>query len=331
MRRLGVPKKNGKSELGAALALYMLCADGEQEAEVYSCASDRQQASIVYNVAVSMVQQCPALARRIKIVESMKRMVYLPTKSIYQVLSSEVKTKHGLNVSACVFDELHTQYTRDLYDVMTTGSGDARRQPLFFFMTTAGTDRHSICFEVHQYALDLLEGRKVDATFYPVIYGLADSEDWGMEANWYKANPSLGETIHIDKVRDAYQKAKDDPAQENLFRQLRLNQWVKQSIRWMPMDRWDRCGKPVDAQALEGRVCYGGLDLSGTSDITAFVLVFPPLDEEEPYHVLPFLWLPEETIPLRVKRDHVPYDIWQRQGLFEVTEVKARCSCSRML
>ena len=130
-------KKAGKSELAAAVALYMLAGDGEEGAEIYGCANDRQQASIVFDVAKDMVLQCPALLKRIKIVESQKRLVYLPTRGIYQVLSSEVATKHGLNVSACIFDELHTQPTRALYDVMTQGSGDARKQPLWFFLTTA--------------------------------------------------------------------------------------------------------------------------------------------------------------------------------------------------
>lgn len=180
-----IPKKNGKSELGAAIALNMLCNDDEWKAEVYSCASDRQQAAIVFDVAVDMVKQSPALSKRIKIVPSVKRMVYQPTGSIYQVLSSEVATKHGLNVSACIFDELHTQPTRALYDVMTQGSGDARKQPLWFFLTTAGTDRNSICWEVHQKALDILEGRKADPRFYPVLFGLPDDADWTSEENWY--------------------------------------------------------------------------------------------------------------------------------------------------
>ena len=230
-----IPKKQGKSELGAAIALNMLVNDDEWKAEVYSCASDRQQAAIVFDVAVDMVKQSPALLKRIKIIPSMKRMVYQPTGSIYQVLSSEVATKHGLNVSACIFDELHTQPTRALYDVMTQGSGDARKQPLWFLLTTAGTDRNSICWEVHQKALDILEGRKADQRFYPVIFGLPDDADWTSEENWYKANPSIGHTITIDKVRDAFHKAQETPADENMFRQLRLNQWVKQSIRWMPM------------------------------------------------------------------------------------------------
>ena len=315
-----IPKKNGKSELGAAIALNMLINDDEWKAEVYSCASDRQQAAIVFDVAVDMVRQSPALMKRVKIIPSTRRMIYQPTGSIYQVLSSEVATKHGLNVSACIFDELHTQPTRALYDVMTQGSGDARRQPLWFLLTTAGTDRNSICWEVHQKALDILEGRKIDPRFYPVLFGLPDDADWTSEENWYRANPSLDHTITIDKVRDAFHKAQETPADENQFRQLRLNQWVKQSVRWMPMDKWDECGGVVDPYALEGRACYAGLDLSSTSDLTALVLVFPPTSEDEPYIALPFFWLPEETLSLRVRRDHVPYDQWARRGFIQTTE-----------
>ena len=315
-----IPKKNGKSELGAAIALNMLINDDEWKAEVYSCASDRQQAAIVFDVAVDMVRQSPALMKRVKIIPSTRRMIYQPTGSIYQVLSSEVATKHGLNVSACIFDELHTQPTRALYDVMTQGSGDARKQPLWFLLTTAGTDRNSICWEVHQKALDILEGRKIDPRFYPVLFGLPDDADWTSEENWYRANPSLDHTITIDKVRDAFRKAQETPADENQFRQLRLNQWVKQSVRWMPMDKWDECGGVVDPYALEGRVCCAGLDLSSTSDLTALVLVFPPTSEDEPYIALPFFWLPEETLSLRVRRDHVPYDQWARRGFIQTTE-----------
>ncbi len=315
-----IPKKNGKSELGAAIALNMLINDDEQRAEVYSCASDRQQAAIVFDVAADMVRQDRTLSKLIKIIPSTKRMVYAKTGSIYQVLSSEVSTKHGLNVSACIFDELHTQPNRDLFDVMTQGSGDARKQPLWFFLTTAGTDRNSICWEVHQKALDILEGRKDDPRFYPVIFGLPDTEDWTNEENWKKANPSLNFTIGIDKVRDAFHKAQETPADENMFRQLRLNQWVKQSVRWMPMDKWDECGGAVDEYALEGRACYAGLDLSSTSDLTAMVLVFPPRDEDEQYIVMPHFWLPEDTLQLRVRRDHVMYDKWEKQGFLHTTE-----------
>lgn len=315
-----IPKKNGKSELAAGVALYLTCGDGEWGAEVYGCASDRQQASIVFDVAVEMVDQCPALKKRIKPVMSQKRLVYKPTNSFYQVLSSEAFTKHGLNVHGVIFDELHSQPNRELFDVMTKGSGDARKQPLYFLITTAGTDRNSICFEQHQKAVDILEGRKIDSTFYPVMYGLKDEDDWSLEDNWYKVNPSLGYTIDIEKVRNAFNSAKENPAEENLFRQLRLNQWVKQSVRWMPMHVWDKCSFEVNPERLRGRECYGGLDLSSTTDLTAFVLVFPPIDENDKYQILPFFWIPEDTINLRVRRDHVPYDVWEKQGFIKTTE-----------
>ncbi|RRK33474.1 terminase large subunit [Schaedlerella arabinosiphila] len=315
-----IPKKNGKSELAAGVALYMTCGDNEWGAEVYGCASDRQQASIVFDVAVDMVEQCPALKKRIKPVMSVKRLVYKPTNSFYQVLSAEVYTKHGLNVHAVIFDELHSQPNRELFDVMTKGSGDARTQPLFFLITTAGTDRHSVCFEQHQKAEDILCGRKADPTFYPVIYGASDDADWTSEEVWYRANPSLGHTIDIGKVRNACLSARDNPAEENIFRQLRLNQWVKQSTRWMQMEKWDACAFPVDEGELLGRECYGGLDLSSSIDITAFVLVFPPRDDTERYVFLPFFWIPEENMVRRVRRDHVPYDVWEKQGFLETTE-----------
>ena len=315
-----IPKKNGKSELAAAIALYLTCGDGEWGAEVYGCAADRQQASIVFDVAVDMVDQSPALKKRIKPILSQKRLVYMPTASFYQVLSAEAFTKHGLNVHGVIFDELHAQPNRQLYDVMTKGSGDARKQPLFFLITTAGTDRHSICWEVHQKADDILRGKKHDPTFYPVIYGIEDSDDWTDEANWYKANPSLDHTIDIEKVRAAFISAKENPAEENLFRQLRLNQWVKQSVRWMPMHLWDKCSFEVNPEKLKGRECYGGLDLSSSIDITAFVLVFPPVPDDDKYYVLPNFWIPEENLDLRVRRDHVPYDIWKQQGYLQTTE-----------
>ena len=203
---------------------------------------------------------------------------------------------------------------------MTKGSGDARMQPLYFLITTAGTDTNSICYETHQKAVDILEGRKKDSTFYSVIYGAEMDEDWTDPKVWKKANPSLGETIGMDKVKATCESARQNPGEENSFRQLRLNQWVKQAVRWMPMEKWDACAFPVDPEELEGRVCYGGLDLSSTTDLTCFCLVFPPEDESEPYYILPYYWLPEENLPLRVNRDHVPYDVWEWQGYIQTTE-----------
>ncbi len=315
-----IPKKMGKSELAAAVALLLTCGDGEERAEVYGCAADRNQASIVFNVAADMVRMCPALSKRVKILDATKRLIFQPTGSIYQVLSADVGNKHGFNTHGVVFDELHTQPNRKLFDVMTKGSGDARMQPLYFLITTAGDNQNSICWEVHQKALDILDGRKHDPTFYPVIYGAAPEDDWSDPKVWKKANPSLGITVSMDKVKAAFESARQNPAEENSFRQLRLNQWVKQAIRWMPMDKWDACAFTVDPEGLRGRVCYGGLDLSSSTDITAFVLVFPPMDEDDKYAVLPFFWIPEDNIDLRVRRDHVNYDVWKKQGHLQTTE-----------
>ena len=315
-----IPKKQGKSELAAAVALLLTCGDGEERAEVYGCAADRQQAAIVFNVAADMVRMCPALAKRVKILDSQKRLIYLPTGSIYQVLSADVSNKHGFNSHGVIFDELHAQPNRKFHDVMTKGSGDARAQPLFFNITTAGNDTKSICYEIHQKAKDILEGRKIDPTFYPVIYGADEDDDWTDPKTWMKANPSLGITVDIEKVKAACESAKQNPGEENSFRQLRLNQWVKQAVRWMPMEKWDKCAFAVSEEALEGRVCYGGLDLSSTTDITAFVLVFPPEDEDDKFIVLPYFWIPEDNLDLRVRRDHVPYDVWERQGSLLTTE-----------
>lgn len=318
-----IGKKNGKSELAAAVALYLLYADNEPSAEVYGAAADRQQAAIVYSVAEEMVRQSPALMRRSKIMTAVKRIVNYSNAGFYQVLSAEVGTKHGLNVSGLVLDEVHAQPNRKLYDVLTKGSGDAREQPLFFLITTAGTEKESICYELHTKAVDILAGRKVDPTFYPVVFGLTDEDDWHDEKNWYKANPSLGQTIQIDRVRDAYREALQNPAEENVFKQLRLNMWVSSLTRFIPEQIFDLGNIPIDMEALKDRDCYGGLDLSSTGDITAFVLMFPPRNEEEKYILLPFFWIPEETIPLRVRRGSVPYDVWQKQGYLLATEGNA--------
>lgn len=315
-----IPKKNGKSELAAAIALYLLYADNEASAEVYGAACDRNQASIVFDVAKQMVQMSRPLEKRSKIMGATKRIVNYSNAGFYQVLSAETGTKHGLNVSGLVFDEIHAQPNRHLYDVLTKGSGDAREQPLFFIITTAGTDRNSICYELHTKALDILNGRKEDTSFYPVVYGLSDEDDWNDEANWRRANPSLGHTIGIDRVREAYQQALDNPAEENVFKQLRLNMWTSSSVAWIPEHVYAKGNDPIQYESLKGRSCYAGLDLSSTSDITAFVLVFPPRFEEENYIVLPFFWLPEDTLELRCRRDHVLYDVWERQGYIKTTE-----------
>lgn len=313
-------KKVGKSELAAAVALYLLYADNEPSAEVYGAAADRQQASIVFDVAKQMVEMSPALMKRSKLMAATKRIVNYGNAGYYQVLSAEVGGKHGFSVSGLVFDEIHTQPNRQLYDVLTKGSSDARQNPLHFIITTAGNDRHSIAYELHTKAVDILEGRRVDPTFYPVVYGLKDDEDWEDEANWYKVNPSLGYTVDIERLRDAYREAKQNPADEITFKWLRMNMWVSSTTAWIPDAIYMRGNEPIDMDALEGRDCYAGLDLSSTGDITALVLMFPPRDMTEKYIVLPFFWVPEDTIPRRVKANSVPYDVWEKQGHILATE-----------
>lgn len=315
-----IGKKNGKSELAAAVALYLLYADGEASPEVYGAAADRQQASIVFDVAKRMVEMSPALMKRSKIAAASKRIVNFSSVGYYQVLSAEAYTKHGFSVSGLVFDEVHTQPNRNLYDVLTKGSGDAREQPLYFLITTAGNDKESLCYELHTKAQDILDGRKFDPRFYPVVYGLRDTDDWTDEANWYKANPSLGLTIRIESVRDMFREAMDNPAEENVFKQLRLNMWVASLTRFIPEQVYDLGNVPIDMADLEGRDCYAGLDLSSTNDITALVLMFPPRDENEKYVMLPFFWIPEDSIPLRVRRSGVPYDVWHKQGYLNATK-----------
>ena len=335
---LEIAKKQGKSELGAAIALQGLCADDEWAAEVYGCAADRGQASIIFDVAVDMVDQSPALKKRIKPILSQKRLVYLPTKSFYQVLSAEAYSKHGLNVSRVIFDELHAQPKRELYDVMTEGSGDARMQPLYLFVSTAGddADRTSIGWEVHQMAESILLGTKEDPTFYAMLYGI-DREnkriwtgkgyehvegeiDWEDEAVWRKVNPSIDHTVTMEKVRDQYARAKGNLSREKNFRWLRLNSWEKiKTSKWLGLDFWDRCKGKIDLERLKGRPCYGGLDLSSKIDMTAFVLLFPPDDINKKWIVLPQFWLPEDKITERVDIDKVPYDIWAQQGYLHTT------------
>ena len=308
------------SELAAAVALYMLCADHEEGAEIYGCANDRQQASIVFDVARDMVIQAPVLRERIRIIESQKRLVYLPTRSIYQALSSEVASKYGYNVHACIFDELLGQSNRKLYETMTQGSGAARKQPLNFVITTAGSDRTSICYEVHRKALDIIEGRKRDPTFYPVVYSAPDTADWTDPMVWKAANPSLGRTVDMEYYKARCDSARENPAEEIQFRQFHLCQWTNTSVRWMPMHKWDACEENFTEADLDGRACYAGLDLSSTSDLTAFVLVFPPTLSDDHFRVLPYFWLPDETLELRVRRDHVMYDVWKKQGYIFTTE-----------
>lgn len=312
-----VPRKNGKSQIAAGIALYLLFADGEPGAQIYGAAGDRDQATIVYRVASEMVRRSSILAGRAKVLDSTKRIIAPGSASFYRAIPADAAGSHGFNAHGVIVDEVHVQPNRDLIDVLNTSTG-ARRQPLTFYITTAGYDVHSICYELHDYALKVKAGVIDDPTFLPVVYSANESDDWTDPAVWRKANPSLGETVKEEYIARECKRAQETPAYENTFRRLHLNQWVRQETRWLPLAAWDACGADVDIEALAGRPCYGGLDLSSTTDISALVLAFP--GEDGVIDLLSWYWIPGENIEEREKRDKVPYGVWARQGLVCPTE-----------
>jgi phage terminase large subunit-like protein len=311
-----LPRKNGKSTMAAAIALYLLFVDGEPGAEVYSAANDRGQASLVFNEAASMVRQSPALMKLCKIIDSQKRVAYHSQNSFYTALSAEAYSKFGYNAHGIIYDELHASPSRDLWDVLTTSTG-ARRQPLVVVITTAGYDRNSICWEQHEYACKVRDGIVDDPTFLPVIYAAPQDADWTDEQVWHECNPALGEFRSIEEMRTLCNKAKETPALEMTFRRLYLNQWTSSVERWMPMDRWDSCGAQPAENELQGAQCYAGLDLAATTDLTALGLVFP---RDGYYDVLMRFWVPGDTAREKERRDRVPYSLWSRQGHIKLTE-----------
>ena len=312
---ISLARKNGKSELAAAVALYMLLMDGEQGGEVYGAASDRDQASLVFNVAADMVRRSPALTLRCDLVPSTKRIIDRKTGSIYRAIPADAGGSHGFNASAVIFDEIHTQRSRDLWDVLTTSTG-ARRQPLVFGISTAGWDRHSLCYELDVYAQKVLTGVIPDPTFFAYIRRADVEDDWRDEKIWKDANPALGKFRSIEEMRNMARRAERVPALQNTFRQLYLNQWTEQDERWIDLAAWDACGTAVEEQELHGRHCYAGLDLASKTDLTALVMLFP---SDAGYRVLPIFWIPEERMHERVRRDGVPYDVWVQEGHIRTT------------
>jgi phage terminase large subunit-like protein len=316
-----IPRKNGKSELAAALALYGLVGDGVIGAEVYSAAADRDQAALVFNAAAQMVRNDDYLRTRLKIIDSQKRIVDHKTGSFYRAISAEAYSKHGFNASLLIYDELHAAPSRELWDVLTTSMG-ARSEPLVVAITTAGYDRHSICWEQHDYAQKILDGTVQDPTFYPVIYAAPEGADWLDEEVWHQANPALEDFRDLDEMRALAHKAKEIPALQNTFRRLYLNQWTEQAQRWIDMAAWDGCAGATDwirlRESLTGRACYAGLDLSSRDDLTALVLVFE--DPDEGMTILPFFWVPADGAEKRGRTDRVPYPQWIREGLLTATD-----------
>jgi phage terminase large subunit-like protein len=312
---LMMPRKNGKTELLAALAIDGLLFDGEIGAEVYSAAADKEQAALAFNVAAQMIRNDPELTARCDILDSQKRIVDHKTGSFYRAISAEAYSKHGFNASRVLYDELHAAPSRDLWDVLTSSTG-ARAQPLTIAISTAGYDRHSILYELYAHAKKVADTPSIDPSFLPILFEAPTEADWTDEQVWRKANPALGDFRSLDEMRAACARAKEVPAQEQAFRRLYLNQWTEQATRWLSMDAWDACRTPVDRAALRGRPCYVGLDLSSTGDLTAAVAVFPDGDA---FEVLPAFFVPADRIPQRTIRDRVPYAEWTRAGLIAAT------------
>lgn len=347
-----IPKKNGKSILVAGIGLLLEFCDNEPGAEIYSLAKDRFQAAIVFNVAREMVLRSPDLLSRCEVYR--RSIVYPAGNSTYQVLSADVGTKHGLNPHGILFDELHVQETGDLWDTLTTGVA-ARRQPMIVAITTAGIDKKTLCGEMHEKALAVIDGVARDETFLAVHYGIRDAkkEDWESPDTWRRVNPNWGISVKPSYIEGAYEKAKESPARQNSFRRLHLDEWVQQAERWIEMKKWDRCDGPVPWQAMrehvQGKTCVAALDASTVTDLTALVLVFeatiepsdpdyltekqvdagdagslpPGWEYGDPvpvYDVLPFFWCPEEGIVQRAKKDRQPYDVWRDEGAVIATD-----------
>ena len=310
-----IPRKNGKSTLSAGVALYMLTADGERGAEIYSAATSREQAKIVFGEAKRMVEASPSLKSRVG--SYINNLHIEGTASKFMPLSSESSTMDGLNIHCAIVDELHEHKTSQVIDKLETATS-SRRQPLIFEITTAGYDKNSICYNHHDYSIKILKGIVKDDSWFTFISQIDEGDEWDDPEVWKKTNPNWAVSVKSDDLERKAIKAREMPAAQNAFRRLHCNEWTEQASRWIDMNIWDENNSGIDINQLQGRECYAGLDLSSTQDLTALVLVFP--EENLGYSIIPYIWIPEETIGLRVKRDRAPYDVWRQQGLIEVTE-----------
>jgi phage terminase large subunit-like protein len=312
---VALPRKNGKSTLAAGIILYSMVADGRTAGQFYTAAETRDQASLIYRMAARMVNQSPMLAKRLKPINSTRTITYQQRGSFIKSIPSEAGPVHGTKPATVIFDEVHTQKNRDLYDALRTGQG-ATPNPLFISITTAGHDRHSICYELWNTARQVRDGQNPDPSFLPCIYELAESSDWKDETTWAACNPNLGVSISWEFLRGESARAKESPAYENTFRNLYLNQWTEQAVRWLSMEKWEACGSALPD--LTGEPCWAGLDLSTTTDLSALALAFPR--DDGGFHLLLRFWVPRENLRKRARRDKVPYDIWEQQGFLKATE-----------
>ena len=308
---------NGKSKLASAIALYVLVGEGVRGSAVYSIATTLQQAKVVFDDSVLMVgsSQVPELCA----LRSHQNNLHIPgTATVYRPLASDEHTLDALKPNLIVVDELHAHKSKGPWNKCKTAQGK-KPGSMMLAITTAGYDRHSVCFEQRTYAEKVLEGIFEDDSYFAWICSLSKDDDPFDERNWYKANPNLGISIELATLHDAAKQAQLIPSEYNEFLRMRCNIWTESSVVWMPMDKWDACNFTFDPELLKGRLCFGGLDLATTTDIAAFVLLFPPTDADKKWRILPNYFLPKDNVQQRVKRDGVPYDHWERKGLFQLT------------
>lgn len=315
-----VPRKNGKTTLGAGIVCYVLFCDDEPGAENYSAAATRQQAGHVFDQAVGMIRQEPELLSRCRIYgggpAGQARTIALKDLRMmtsYKVLAADAKTQHGANAHLVVVDELHAQPNRELIDVLETSMG-SRRQPLILHITTADYDRESICNEKRAYAIKVRDGILDNPAFLPVIYEAGLEDDWRDPDVWAAANPCLGVSLYPDYLKAECRKAQDDPLRENMFKRLHLNITTSSQTALIPMDQWDACPSELDMADLAGKPCWGGLDLASTIDTNALVLFFP-----HALALLCYAWVPRMNADERELRDAMPYQAWARQGHLRFT------------
>ena len=309
-----VPRKNGKTPWLAGVVLYVANCDHEPGAQLYSAAAEREQAALIYRHACGMIHREPLLASRCTVYKGTKAIEFPESNSIYKALSADADTKHGLNCHLVAVDELHAHPNRDLVDVLVTGTA-SRKQPLTIYITTADYDRESICNEKYDYACKVRDGVIEDRAFLPVVYEAAPDDDWTEPATWRKANPNLGVSVNEAWLTRECKRAQDQPSYENTFKRLHLNIRTQQDVRWLSLERWDRCNGDIDPAALKGERCYAGIDLANKQDIAAAVLYFP-----ESHAALPFFWVPSDCAHERERRDKVPYTQWAREGHIELTD-----------
>jgi phage terminase large subunit-like protein len=320
---LEVARKNGKSTMAAGIGLYMLTADREGGPEVYAAATKKDQALITFAEADRMVGQSPALKKRVR---AFKHNLHIPnTAAKFEPLGADSDTMDGLNTHCALVDELHAHKNSGVWDKLRTSQG-SRRQPLMVAITTAGNDRSSFCYEMHVKAEQILSGKisqKDAESWFCIIYSLDAKDDIWAEKNWIKANPNLGVSKYWNYQRDEASNAKTLPSALNTFKQLDLNIWVQSSVSWMPAEHWDACAGDVEAldfpDLLQGRTCFGALDLASVLDIAAFVLDFPPVDEDDRHWVLCHFYCPEDTVFARSKSEGIHYDEWVEQGYITAT------------